>query len=64
MKAKNVTYLKLYVVRNDERVFIYNYDKEDAEELFKMLVRLERKMANYRIKVCQAVMEDSKEGGE
>lgn len=64
MKVKNVTYLKLYVVRSDKRVCIYNYDKEDAEELFEMLVRLERKKAVYRIKMCQAMMEDSRKGGE
>ncbi len=64
MKTRNVTYLKLYVVQSDKRVCIYNFDEEDADRLFAMLVRLERKKKVYRIKMCKAVMEDTKKGGE
>ena len=63
MGKKNVTYLKLYVVQSDKLFRIYNFDKEDADDLFAMVVRLERKKIVYKIKMCQAMMEVSTEGG-
>lgn len=63
MEKKNITYLKLYVALDDKHFRVYNFDKEDANELFTMLVRLERKNCAYRIKMCQAMMSVPEEGG-
>lgn len=63
MKTRSVTYLKLSVIRSGREIRVHEYDKDDAEQLFAMLVRLERKKSIYSIKLCQAQMLVTGEGG-
>lgn len=64
MKTKNVTYLRVYIIKDKYNVCVYNFDREDAEELFDLLVKLEKRNKSYRIDVRQERMIVPEKGGE